>query len=162
MNLPDFLTEYTKLYGFFYKSEQDTTRTEEYFQLLKHLTIEKFRYVCSEIKSCENDLPRNPVAWINNFLKNQKESEIQNKFNSQFASPKPEECSACMDQGWVRFDLFTGKPYEIPSGKKSFVKRCLCRRGQMLKNGEQATSEECQEAASINGGTLAMSKEAPF
>jgi len=162
MNYKEFTDEYTKLYKYFYESEPRTSRVEEYFKLLKYLPLNKFKILCEEIRNTENDLPRNPVAWINKYLDKENEKKLAERLNNQgFKSDKKEDnhCFACCN-GWV---LTT-----------SGAKYCLCKKGQRLKqlgnpkdHIATATFDECKTAALDAGGFFGVNstridEEVPF
>lgn len=144
MNFNEFCEEYTKLYRFFYKTNQpDADQLSDIYELLHHLQIQinDFRKVCRKIKENEEVFPRNVVAYINNYLADENERQATGEKNFFTFGVI---CSACCD-GWI----------VTPEG----AKYCLCSAGQRLKNLQKqkvqtASYSECSFAARENNSNF--------
>lgn len=65
---------------------------------------------------------------------------------SQPEKAEPGFCSACNNSGWV----------SVLRDGVDWAKRCVCPKGQRIKSGAIATSDECIDAAQRNDGTLIL------
>lgn len=174
MTFEDFLTEYTKLYRFFYStSEPHEEQISEYFEFLRYLPFAEFKIICSEVKQHEDNIPRNLVAYCKKFHGSENlRGEMARGGNAAKNPHDDPNCFACLDTGFIGFYAFvdrdTGrKTCKIRGvddhGGVEFVKRCLCPAGQRMAGDVwQATQKECGHAAQLNNGHPAILAAVPF
>jgi len=168
MTLEQFISEYTKLYRFFYPtSKPNDEQMSEYYNFLKYINFNIFQKICSRIKQTEENIPRNLVAYCKNAENgiDELKGELSRGSNRP---PNPQEetkCFSCMDTGFISLfiscDQETGrkrvKIYE-PSDHSGVqvAKRCICPVGQKMgQSALMASQRECAESAKVHGEKIA-------